>query len=95
MLICLFYFIFQRGFHERDPKVNYQQRFKIISSWFLLLICNALCLGDCVIENDTTNASTGAHGDGGELCKAPSSHTADFTYKGYPVNLVSAIVFIR
>lgn len=67
----------------------------IVSSWFPLLIWNALCLGDCVIENDTTNACAGTPGVGEELCKAPSSHTADFTYKGYPVNLVSAIVFNR
>ncbi|KAK3704038.1 hypothetical protein QZH41_017968 [Actinostola sp. cb2023] len=43
--------------------------------------------GDCVIENDTTNSSTVSQGTAEELCKAPSSHTADFTYKGYPVNL--------
>ncbi|XP_032232718.2 protein naked cuticle homolog 2 isoform X1 [Nematostella vectensis] len=44
--------------------------------------------GDCVIENDTTThscaVSTSAYE---ELSRAPSSHTADFTYKGYPVNL--------
>ncbi|XP_031570647.1 protein naked cuticle homolog 2-like isoform X2 [Actinia tenebrosa] len=43
--------------------------------------------GDCVIENDTTNSSSVSQGTTEDLIRPPCSHTADFMYKGYPVNL--------
>ena len=41
--------------------------------------------GDCVVENDTINFALNLT----EEPKERASCTADFTYKGYPVNLVS------
>ena len=43
--------------------------------------------GDCVIENDTTNTALDFPED--ELVTEKSIYTAEYTYKGYPVNLVS------
>lgn len=45
--------------------------------------------GDCVIENDTTSSPCRLSV---EYTAGNATHTADFTYKGYPVNLVSNIL---
>lgn len=40
--------------------------------------------GDCVVENDATNLTL----DFTEEPKEKATCTADFTYKGYPVNVL-------
>ena len=48
-------------------------------------------IGDCVVENDSANPAL--NNTLVEEPKEKTSFTADFTYKGYPVNLVSMLIF--
>lgn len=73
--ICLVYFSLPLCSVHADLMISFR---------FLLLL---LKTGDCVAENDATNLTL----DFTEEPKEKATCTADFTYKGYPVNVVSII----